>query len=398
MIDKTTLDGSTIPDLEWRSATPVPSGQLDIIWNVTAVCPWDCADCCVAALHVKQKNNRVLISSPDLSGYREIPSVGDGSPYDKALRVLQAEGIELTLSQKLAVLDNLEGHNIRLDVSGGDVLAPAENYALLQEASRRLGRSNVTLTATGAGLVRYDVPSLASMIAEMNFTYDGEPDPDNPLRPSTYAQGNLRKAKQFAAAGVSTRAECPLSPQNLEPSALTRIYLDLHEAGIDKLLLMRLFPVGRGQLVPEAVPTNEQYRRAIATLRQLEARYGSPTVKLQCALRLMEGPSASNHCDAITESFGLLWDGTLLGSPWAVNKFGRPVDDAWVLGSLVERSLTDILASDKVLRLRARAHENHGTCKIFAWLNGLSARSEDRMFERTDPMYALPDSTFGGAA
>lgn len=366
--------------------------MIDIIWNVTRICGWNCAACCVAATHVKQKNGKLLISSPTLDRYDVIePDSMGGNIYDQALRHAQRLGLELTLDQKIKIIDNIEGHNLRLDISGGDVLSPRENYALLDAAATRLGRHNITLTATGAGMSGYEVLSVADLIGELNFTYDGEPDAEDPLRPSTYARGNLRKAREFSKAGVSTRAECPLSAQNLEPTKLTQIYLQLHEAGIDKFLLMRLFPVGRGELLPDAIPTVTQYKRAIATLRLLEARYGSPKVKLQCALRAMEGPSDVNPCDALTESFGLTWNGVLLGSPWAINKSGRPIDPVWVLGDLVESSLAEILATDKVRRMRVRSTENHGHCKIFSWLNGTSANSGDRIFEPSDPMFTVAD-------
>lgn len=377
--------GMPTPDLSVMGANTM----LDIIWNTTALCWADCAVCCVAARQVKQKSGSVLISSSELTRYEPIADDGmGGSTFDRALRHQQRKGLELTLEQKLRVLDNLAGHQVKLDISGGDALLVAEGYILLEAAARRLGRDAVTLTSTGTGLTHYDVASVAGHVGELNITFDGDPDPDDPLRPAAYARNNLRRARKFAEAGISTRAECPLSAQNLEPDALTRIYLDLHEAGIDKLLLMRLFPVGRGTGETSAIPTNEQYKRAIATLRQLEARYGSPKVKLQCALRLLDGPSAINPCDAVTGSFGLMWDGTLLGSPWAINKLGKPIDPAWVLGNLAESPLGEILSTTKVRRMRARAAENHGSCKIFAWLNGTAVSSEDRMFQSTDPMYA----------
>jgi MoaA/NifB/PqqE/SkfB family radical SAM enzyme len=365
------------------------SPKLDIIWNTTMVCGWNCAACCVAATHVKQKNGLVFISTPELDRYEEIPAdPGAGNIFDQALQHRQARGLELTFEQKLQVLDNLAGHRVQVDLSGGDVLSPRkEGTRLLDAAVSKLGRHALTLTATGSGLAHADVKDVAKKIKELNFTFDGTPDPDNPLRPATYAATNLRKAKQFAAEGVITRAECPLSAQNLEPAALERIYLQLRDAGIDKFLLMRLFPSGRGEFVREAIPTNLQYKRAIATLRSIEAEYGGPEVKLQCALRWLEGPSVVNPCDAITESFGLMWDGTLLGSPWAISKSGRPVDQAWVLGNLAENTLTEILASEKVERLRSRAAENHGSCKMFAWFHGSSKNSEDRMFEDSDPLY-----------
>lgn len=371
----------------------------DIIWNVTSICGWNCAACCVSATHVKQKDGVALISSPELDRYEIIEDDGQGgNPFDRALRLRQRRGLELTLAEKVVILDNLRGHNIRLDISGGDVLSPRENYTLLQEAANRFGRDAITLTATGAGLAHYDIQALAGMISELNFTFDGEPDEADPLRPSTYARSNLQRARKFGAAGVSTRAECPLSAQNLEPAVLTRIYMQLHEAGIDKFLLMRLFPVGRGALVPEAIPTNEQYRRAIVTLRSLEAKYEFPRVKLQCALRLMEGPSAENPCDAFSQSFGLTWDGVLLGSPWAMNTSGRPADAAWVLGNLVTSTLSEVLATEKAQRMQARTAENHGQCKIFSWLHGQSKEAEERIFESADPMYSGVLESDRGAA
>lgn len=371
----------------------------DIIWNTTAICGWNCGSCCVAATHVHQRKGTVLISTPELNRYDEIPDDGlGGNAFDRALRYRQSQGLELTLEQKMTVLDHLMGHRIRLDISGGDALSPRENYILIEEAARRFGKDSITLTATGPGLAHYDVASLAGMLGELNFTFDGPPPDVDPLRPATYASSNLQRARKFAAVGVSTRAECPLTAQNLAPEVLTQIYLQLHDAGIDKLLLMRLFPVGRGELVPDAIPTNEQYLVAINTLRELEAKYRFPEVKLQCALRLLEGPSAVNPCDAVVESFGLTWEGVLLGSPWAINRAGRPADPAWVLGNLLTTSLTDILETEKVRRMQSRAAENHGHCKIFSWLHGSSAESEERIFEASDPMYSDIADTAGGAA
>jgi MoaA/NifB/PqqE/SkfB family radical SAM enzyme len=373
-----------------------PDPLLDIIWNATALCGWNCADCCVSALQVTRHGSKVHISDPMLQDDVVLERDPEqGSMFDQALRLRQARGLELTLTQKLQVLDHLVGNRVRLDVSGGDVLSPSENYILLERAAARLGSDHVTLTATGAGLANYDIDRIKGLISELNFTYDGQVQPTGGLRPLGYARGNLRRAKLFSDAGVAVRAECPLNARNVDPESVATIYRELHESGVDRLLVMRLFPSGRGELRPGDIPSKEEYKVAIATLRELEARYGKPLVKLQCALRHIEGRTAVNPCDAFTESFGLMWDGTLLGSPWAISARGKPIDEAWVLGNLVESSLTDILATERVQGLRARASENHGQCKFFAWTYGNSPRSEDRIFERSDPMYAVSS---GGAS
>ncbi len=361
---------------------------LDIIWNSTSICGWNCADCCVSAVHVVRRGDHIGISTPDLSSYDMIiRDRSQGTIFDQALRHRQAAGLELTFEQKLLVLEHLSGHRVKIDVSGGDALSPTEGYRLLEAASVRLGQPNVTLTATGAGLAAYDIDSVKGLIGELNFTYDGTPPEEDGLRPQAYASGNLRRAKQFAEAGVPVRAECPLNVQNVDLGSLTAIYTALHDAGVHKLLVMRLFPSGRGGLRPEDIPSISQYKAAIAHLRSLEARYGAPVVKLQCALRHMEGTTSGNPCDAVTESFGLMWNGTLLGSPWAISPHGTPIDDAWVLGNLVDQTLTEVLESEKVKRMRSRAHENSGHCKFFAWTSGTSARSEDRIFDMADPLF-----------
>jgi hypothetical protein len=104
------------------------------------------------------------------------------------------------------------------------------------------------------------------------------------------------------------------------------------------------------------------------------------------------------------ESFGLMSDGTLLGSPWAIDKHGRPLDDIWVLGNLAEQSMVEILASPRVARLREQIAEADldeegeafGQCKIQSFIYGESADPLERMFEAADPLYS-PQLSRGAA-
>ncbi len=186
---------------------------------------------------------------------------------------------------------------------------------------------------------------------------------------------------------MKTRAECPLTAHNIQDSILTRLYLNLHEAGIDKFLLMRLFPSGRGVLREADIPTPAQYRRAINLLRELEAKYGSPQLKLQCALKFFDNQNLEeNPCDLFRESFGLMADGTLLASPWAVGARGQPFHDVWVLGNLASTPLETILSSEKAKEYERRLDENFGHCKIFAFLSSTKSRLIDRIFDQTDPL------------
>lgn len=371
------------------------SPKIDVIWNMTLVCPWPCPICCVDAVHVTRKGGQVILRSHGLArttvfSLRE----RSGSIFDQAMQYRQAQGLELDLAGKLRVLDHLVGCTPKIDFSGGDPLAASENLVVLQAASRRFGPQQITLTATGAGLARIRPHEIAPLIGELNFTFDAADAVDISTRPTAYASGNLRGATEFHLAGVRTRAECPLSRSNLGHETLKAIYLRLHEAGIDKLLLMRLFPVGRGASLTAAIPTAADYRRAIGILRGLEAQYGTPALSLQCALRFLDDTVGhqENPCDVVRESFGLMANGTLLASPWAVNRFGAPLDPAWVLGNLSRERFTDIAQTAKFTEFLRRADDNWGHCKIHSFLKGNQPRLADRIFDTTDPLYSEPAS------
>jgi MoaA/NifB/PqqE/SkfB family radical SAM enzyme len=365
--------------------------KVDIIFNTTLVCPWDCAVCCVDAVHVKKDGSNIRISSDGLTSVSTMAlDPSGGSIYDQASRFRQKAGQELDLGGKLRIVDHLRGFDAKIDISGGDALSVSDNFELLKYASSQLGRSNVTLTVTGAGSARYPARVLAPLIGEYNFTFDAESLSDVALRPEGYALGNLKKAIAFVREGVVTRAEAPLTKSILNEDHLTRLYQTLHSAGISKLLVMRLFPVGRGALLEEEIPSADEYRRAIAILKNLEAQYEFPKVKVQCALKHLVGAVASsggNPCDLVEESFGLMADGTLLASPWAIGAKGKPLGEEWILGNLAHDSLATLLSTPKAKLFGHRAGENFGHCKIFSSLYSRKADPMDRIFDKADPLY-----------
>src|SRR5436190_469675 len=80
--------------------------KVDIIWNITKICSWDCAVCCVDADHVSKKNGSITMKTDSLQNAHNIPfNADEGSIFDQTLRWKQREGLELTLEQKLQVLE-----------------------------------------------------------------------------------------------------------------------------------------------------------------------------------------------------------------------------------------------------------------------------------------------------
>jgi len=363
--------------------------KVDIIWNITRICPWDCAQCCVDAYHVRPAAGGVDIRFRGLSRTSTIPR--QGRIFDDAAAAMRRLGLEISLEEKLAVLEHLEGFDADIDFSGGDPLVVAENLEVIRRASETFGRANISITATGAGMARYDPALLAAYIHLIEFTYDDVDTGDDAARPRGYNRSNLAKARAFKRYGCASKAQTPLTPLNMRPEVLRRLYLELHEAEIDTMLVMRTFPVGRGMSLKDvAMPSRAEYRAAIGLLRELEARYRFPRVRLQCALEHLEGNAPGpNPCDALHESFGITNDGQLQLSAWAWDDHGRPLKD-WVLGDLRHYSLRELLASPHVQWLRARLDENFGHCKIFAYLFSRE-RTVESLFQRADPLYRAPD-------
>lgn len=380
---------------------------VDIIWNITQVCPWNCMFCCTDAVQVTKKKKAILLKERSLQELRIIdPSTYQYGMYnslqllqekgikptlfDIALADRQQRGLELTYEEKLQVLNNLLPASAKIDFAGGDPLVCYENYFIVEEAARLFGKERISITSTGAGLGRYDLENLASLIGKFEFTFDEQVDILPCNRPKGYNLSNLKAARIFSDFGVKTKAQLPINQGNVKTSTIEAIYKALNEAQIDELLLMRIFPVGRGttNFQDKWQVSRETHLRVIDKFRSLEMLYAKPSIRLQCALRYLEEKSNNeNPCDLMHTSFGINWKGLLLLSAWATNSIGDPLDDAFVLGNLTLYSLEELLSTSKAQNYVKRLDENFGHCKIFSFLFSKSRTAND-LFSPTDPLYS----------
>jgi len=260
-----------------------------------------------------------------------------------------------------------------------------ENYDVVKKANEKFPDGEIAITATGAGLPKYDVKEIGKHIDQLEFTYDSH-NLEYDERPTGYNSANLSKAKEFSDAGVTTKAQTPLSKENMQPSNIEQIYTNLTESGIDKMLLMRIFSVGRGMDANVEVQSQDLYRDAIKKYKQLEQELDGPEVKLQCALKHLypEEEGEDNPCDLIHESFGIMPDGTVIASPWAYDNVGEPLAEEFVLGDVPDQTFEEIYENPKVQRYMDRLDENWGHCKIFSYFD--KGMNEESLFG-SDPLY-----------
>lgn len=359
--------------------------DLDIIWNITSICGWDCDFCCVDAVQVEPGGGTATVRDNGLETETEIEVDENESAYQAGSDHLKEQGKELHFEEKLKVLERLDGFTPDIDFSGGDPLLVRENYEVVKKAYEIFPNGEIAITATGAGLPNYDVEELGNCIHQLEFTYDSH-DLDYSERPTGYNTANLRKAREFSKAGVTTKAQTPLSKENMKPENIERIYSNLTENGIDEMLLMRIFSVGRGMDANVDVLDQDTYRTAISKYRELEEELEGPKVKLQCALKHLypESEGDENPCDLIRESFGIMPDGTVIASPWAYDNVGEPLSEEFVLGSVPNESFEEIYEKPKVQKYMKRLDDNWGHCKIFSYFN--EGMDEEALFKE-DPLY-----------
>jgi len=359
--------------------------RLDIVWNITLICPWNCSICCVDAANVKSEGNKVKITYEGLTKEITVKKIKGLDIYDQALKIRQKQGFELSLKEKLQVLDNLEDVDFEIDFSGGDPLVCSENLEVIKYAANKYKRENLAVTTTGVGLSKVKAEQLVPYISELEFTYDNPEDRFDPIRPKGYNNSNLKKASLLNKQDIKVKALTPLSKRNIAPDILRLIYENLHLAGIEEVELIRYFPVGRGLGKNEESPSKEEYKKAIEIFKEMEKEYDFPKVKLQCGLKCLYDKFDENPCKLYKESLGITAKGILLTCPWAIGSKGEPLDEIFILGSLVDNHISELLDSEKGLYYQMRLEENFGHCKIFAYLNSNKENSFDRLFDKADP-------------
>jgi MoaA/NifB/PqqE/SkfB family radical SAM enzyme len=373
--------------------------KFDFIWNITLVCPWDCEFCCTDAAHVSTTSGSIFLRENNLSTKRivsrDLSSIFEArypgihcSKYDLALIDRQLRGLEPNFEDKIKVLSNLKGLNLKIDFAGGEPLACHENILIIKAAAEIFGKESISVTSTGIISKAHDILEISDFIGEYEFTYDEPEAILKQCRPNGYNNSNLRIAAKFSELGVRTKAQLPIHRGNTSKLAAESIYNSLCSSKITELLLMRTFPVGRGiHYLEDNKITKSELNQAILNYSQLE----TPTktkIRLQCALKsLVETEHRlTNPCDLMQSSYGINFQGDLLISAWANNTNGLPLSDDFVLGSLCKSSFQEISKTEKFQRYKKRLNENFGHCKIFSYVNSKN-RNEDSLFSKSDPLF-----------
>jgi len=252
--------------------------------------------------------------------------------FQTAYRYLVDNGLEISLQDKLKIVDNID-LNSEIDFSGGDPLLLQENRTIIEKASAKFGKRNISITATGIGFSKIPPEILMNMAGNIDFTYDSAEIENVPFRPNLYNYSNLNKVSTLKRFGMNITAQIPLNSENLDPKVIEKIYLNLHLKEIDRVLLMRFLPVGRGSIANLTVPNAGEYRKAVDIYMNLATKYKFPEIKVQTALQTLLSDKYEDASGYTSSHLVINQKGILSSSPWAMDKYGEPLT-SFILGDL----------------------------------------------------------------
>ncbi|MBU1088294.1 hypothetical protein KKA02_00230 [Patescibacteria group bacterium] len=366
-------------------------GKLGIIWTLDRICKWQCNYCCVDAFGVKIQDRNLQITSNRFNHTEKQPKSRQSQDiFRRANQILQDQGLALTLTEKMKILDNLQGANIEIGFSGGDPLLVQDNFQVIRRASDLFGRSNIGLTVTGIGIKLGKVENYLEHIAQLEFTYDSPVDDDENHQQPGYNRTNLEGFGSIVDAckkeQVVTQALIPISNTNKDPNTVDLLYSTLRQSRVDKVYLMRTFPVGRGSHSQTDILQADDYRRVIQQYKQLQIQTSGPEVNVMCALRALYPDTDPDPCTFLRSTIDLTSTGDLIADAFAYGPTGEPLLPELVFGNLRKDKFADLISQDRLHRLADRIGENPGHCKVFAYLSNRSA-GIDGFFTRTDPLY-----------
>ena len=284
--------------------------RLSIIWNITARCPFNCAFCAM-----------------------------DASP--------RCAKPELSFSQKLRVVENLQGVDCRVDLSGGEVMTnKPDHMAIIRALSQKLGKDCLGISCSGKGIDDSVAAELSFLIGDAEMTMDANPDDHFSRRPKDYHATAANATDIFKRNGIKVGLQTVLTRDHLErPELLDALYHWMREHGVDEWSLLRFFPAGRGVRFPKLELNDEENRTLVDRANALCVE--NPGF-LDISYQLPGTPKDAN-CRCVRKSVGITPTGDVTACFWAINGNGDPNPD-YMLGNLVEERLSDILASPKAVK------------------------------------------------
>lgn len=293
--------------------------KLSIIYDVTALCPWNCPICCM------------------------------GASSDKSCR-----RSELTKAQKLDVIRQItelteKDYDIRIDLSGGELFTDIPSHTeLLSALSAALGRDKVGVSCSGYGIDRKLAEFLGKTVHDVEMTMDVAPHQHYKLRPDAYGVAAAKAVHLLKESGCSVGLQTVVSSYNSRYVDALAVFAWACANDVDNWSILRFFPSGRGAAYPEAYMSDEQceaYVRMVQKMVDAIPADQKPEVDFHYLM-----PGHKKHtdiCRCVRHSIGILPNGDVVACFWALDSSTGAVDPKFLLGNVKDNSLLEILNGEK---------------------------------------------------
>jgi len=296
--------------------------KLSIIYDVTALCPWNCAICCM------------------------------GATSDKSCR-----SSELTLEQKLDIARQVRelqenGYDVRMDLSGGELFndknAIADHKTLLTELSGVLGVEKLGVSCSGVNIDKDLASFLGRTVHDVEMTMDVVPHHPYKLRPAGYSVAAAKAVAFLKEAGCEVGLQTVASTCNNSYEDALAVFAWVCNNGVDNWSILRFFPSGRGAAYPEAAMTDAQCEAYVHMVQEMVDSLPvsrKPEVDFHY---LMPGHKKyTNVCRCVRHSIGILPNGDVVACFWALDSSTGAVAPKFLLGNVRDNSLLEILNGEK---------------------------------------------------
>lgn len=285
--------------------------KLSIIWNVTYKCPWNCKFCVMDA----------------------------GNNCSKK---------ELSLEEKLRICENIDVPNVRIDLSGGEVMLDKDSHLkLIDELSAKLGKDNVGISSSGFRVNDELGEYLSSRISDFEMTMDAVPGRSYEYREDAYHNTAGKAVKHLKDKGVFTGLQTVLTREHYDhPEYLEELKDWILENKVDEWSLIKYFPSGRGCNYPHLALSDEENLELVERVKNLCSDHHELNLDVHY---LLPGSSKSHECRCVKKSIGILPDGNVTACFWGLDGKGAIKDSKFYLGNILEKPLSEILKGENAV-------------------------------------------------
>lgn len=291
--------------------------KLSVIYDITKKCPWNCCICCMGAS----------------SGCDAIAN-------------------ELSLERKLSLMNDLEEVNafrdVSIDFSGGEIFTNEENICVVEKAASILGKEKVGISTSGFLMTPELAKRLSSCICECEMTMDVVPGQEYALRPKGYAIAAANAIPHLQKHNITIGIQTVLAHSNCNKETLREIYEYLCRAGVEKWSILKFYPSGRGADYKHEVLSCEEEAWAVEYITDLD--FQNPSAKkpaIDFHYTMKGHKKHSDECRCVRKSIGILPDGTVTSCFWAVDSSTGIIEPKYLLGSVKDNRLVEILKNNK---------------------------------------------------